>query len=223
MQTLFLIAAILFFGFAQYRGLFIAPTDGMMGEVYRILFVHVPSAWMTLLFFFFSFTGSLAYLITSKSKYDRFSYCTAELGLYLNILTLFLGSVWAKPTWGVWWTWDPRLTTTTLLFVMYSGLLVLRQMIGDPERRAKVSASVGLLIFINVPIVYMSVRWWRSIHQIQSTPKNMDPDMAFTMRLSAFAFLAVCLALLWFRMRLAKRESEIELRLSKPPTQEGVE
>ncbi len=217
MNIFFIILAVAFFGFAEYRGLFIAPTDGMMGDVYRILFVHVPAAWMTLLFFTLSFIGSLGYLIRKKNRWDRFAYCTAEIALVMNGLALLLGSLWGKPTWGVWWTWDPRLTTTALLFVMYAGYLILRRLMGDPERRAKVAASVGVLIFLNVPLVYLSVKWWRSLHQIQSSPNTMAPSMVVSLRLSAFAFLAMCLLLLFFRLRLAKAEAALEERHALPP------
>jgi len=216
------VIAAAFFAFAEYRGLFIVPPDRMMGDVYRILFVHVPSAWMSMLFFLLSFVGSAGYLIRRSPAWDRLSYCAAEVGLVMNGLALFLGSVWGKPTWGVWWTWDPRLTTTALLFVMYSGYLILRRLINDPDRRAKVAASVGLLIFLNVPLVYMSVKWWRSLHQVQSNPNSMDPSMVVSLRLSAFAFLAVCLLLLIFRLRLAKKEADLEERLSLPPEGPGA-
>ncbi len=222
MNVLFTIAAVLFLGFAQYRGLFVAPPDRMMGDVYRILFVHVPAAWMALLFFFLSFMGSLGYLLRRKAAWDRFAFCTAEIGLVMNGLALVLGSLWGRPTWGVWWTWDPRLTTTALLFVMYAGYMVLRRLIGDPERRAKVAAGIGLLIFLNVPLVYLSVRWWRSMHQVQSSPGTMDPSMVVSLRLSAFAFLAVCLTLLFFRLRIAAKEAEVEGRMALPPERKAA-
>src|SRR5262249_30050974 len=150
---------LLFFALAQYWALVMAPPDRMMGEVYRILFVHVPAAWMAMLFYFFSFVGSLLYLIRRQGKWDRLALSSAEVGLVMNGLALCLGSLWGKPVWGVWWTWDPRLTTTALLFVLYAGYMILRKLLQDPERRAKLAAVVGLLIFFNVPIVYLSVKW----------------------------------------------------------------
>ncbi len=182
----------------------------MMGDVYRILFVHVPAAWMAMLFFFISFVGSLGYLIRKKIWWDWLAHSAAEIGVVLNLLALCLGSIWGKPTWGVWWTWDPRLTTTALLFIMYSGYLVLRRLYEDTEKRAKLAASVGLLIFLNVPIVYLSVKWWRSLHQVQSSPKTMAPDMVMALRLGAFSLLGICLLFLYLRMRLAKKETQWE-------------
>ena len=196
-----------FLAFAQYWGLFIAPPDRMMGDLYRILFVHVPAAWMTMLFFFMSFVGCILYLIRRKIFWDRFAACTAEIALVLNLLALGLGSLWGKPVWGVWWTWDPRLTTTALLFIMYCGYMIFRSLISDPERLPKYAASVGLLLFLNVPIVYLSVRWWRSLHQVQSSPSTMASSMVIPLRLNSFALLFCCILLLVIRMRLAKRQS----------------
>lgn len=217
MKIIAALIAAAFLAYAQYRGLFVAPADRMMGDVYRILFVHVPAAWMAMLFFFLSFIGCAGTLLRRGPTWDRFAYSAAEIGLVMNGLALLLGSLWGKPVWGVWWTWDPRLTTTALLFVMYSGYLILRRLIEDPERRAKVSASVGLLIFLNVPLVYLSVKWWRSLHQVQSSPETMAPSMVLSLRLSTLAFLTVGLALLIFRLRLAQKEDALEERLSLPP------
>ena len=208
--------SIVFLAIAQYWGLVIAPPDRMMGDLYRILFVHVPMAWMTMLFFFFSFIGSLSYLMTKNKTWDFFAESTAEIGLVLNGLALALGSLWGKPVWGVWWTWDPRLTTTALLCIMYAGYLMVRQLIDDPDKRSKIAAGMGLLIFINVPIVYMSVRWWRSLHQIQSSPSTMAPEMVLPLRLNAFALLGICLILLTLRMRVARKGEQIENRENIP-------
>jgi heme exporter protein C len=214
-----LLISILLIGFlvvSQYWGLFLAPPDRMMGEVYRILFVHVPAAWMAMLFYCLSFLGSLLYLTRRNGKWDRLAFSAAEIGLVLNGLALALGSLWGKPVWGVWWTWDPRLTTTALLFVMYAGYLILRRLLQDPERRAKLSAAVGLLIFFNVPLVYLSVKWWRSLHQIQSSPETMAPEMVLALRMNAVALLALCLLLLYFRIGLAKRKEILEEREAAP-------
>lgn len=217
MMTFLSILLVAFLGLVQYRALYVVPPDQMMGDVYRILFVHVPAAWATMVMFFLSFIGSLVYLIRRHERWDRLAHSAAELGVVLNGLALLLGSLWGKPIWGVWWTWDPRLTTTALLFVMYAGYLILRNLIEDPERRAKIAASVGLLIFLNVPIVYLSVKWWRSLHQVQSSPNTMDPAMVVVLRLNALALLAVAILLLYFRMRLARRQELLEDREASPP------
>lgn len=206
-----------FLVFAHYRALCVVPPDRMMGDVYRILFVHVPAAWMAMLFFSVSFTGSVLYLVRRNLQWDRLAASASEIGLVLTGLALALGSLWGKPVWGVWWTWDPRLTTTALLFVMYSGSLIFRGLLrDDPERRARLSSAIGLLIFLNVPIVYLSVKWWRSLHQIQSSPETMAPSMVTALRLNALALLACCLVFLVVRMRLAKREMAFEEREGRP-------
>ncbi|MBI4412286.1 MAG: cytochrome c biogenesis protein CcsA, partial [Deltaproteobacteria bacterium] len=191
---------LIFLAFAQYQGLFVAPADKMMGEVYRILYVHVPAAWNAFIFLFVSFVGSVLYLMRKKERWDRLAASSAEIGLVLTGLALMLGSIWGRPTWGVWWTWDPRLTTTALLFVLYAGYHILRKLIADPERRAKTAAGVGVLIFLNVPLVYFSVKWWRSLHQVQSSPQTMDPSMVLPLRLNALAILGIGLLFLFVRM-----------------------
>ena len=212
MLKLFGAVAFLALAGAHLWALRFTPPDALMGDVYRILFVHVPAAWMAMLLFFLSFIGSIFYLVKRSPRWDQFSVSAAELGVVLTGLALLLGSIWGKPAWGVWWTWDPRLTTTALLFIMYLGYLILRQLIGDPERRAKVAAGIGLLIFVNVPVVYLSVKWWRSLHQVQSSPQTMDPAMAVTLRICAVALLLAVLFLLSVRLRLARRVAEHEAR-----------
>jgi heme exporter protein C len=210
MTKLIAVILIAFCLVAQYWGLRVAPPDRMMGDVYRILFVHVPCAWMAMLFFFISFVGCVGVLIGKGKRWDYLALAAAEIGVVFNGLALLLGSLWGKPVWGVWWTWDPRLTTTLLLFVLYFGYLLLRKLIEDPERRAKVAAGVGVLIFLNVPIVYMSVRWWRSLHQVQSSPETMAGAMVLPLRLNALALLGLGLLFLFHRIRLARREAAIE-------------
>ncbi len=165
--------------------------------------------------------ASLLYLWRRDERWDLFAAATAETGVVLTALTLALGSIWARPTWGVWWTWDPRLTTTAILLVIYAGYLALRAFTDDAERRARWSAAVGVLAFLNVPIVYMSVRWWRSIHQVQSSPSTVDPSYAWGLRLNAIAFV---LALAYFvarRYHAARLERAVEARLEEAALAEG--
>ncbi|MBI4238388.1 MAG: cytochrome c biogenesis protein CcsA [Deltaproteobacteria bacterium] len=203
--------------YANYWGLTQAPADRLMGDVYRILYVHVPAAWMALLCYFTNFIVSIGYLLQRRAAWDHVAEATAEVGVVFTALALTLGSIWGKPTWGVWWTWDPRLTTTALMCILYTGYLVLRQLMDDPERRAKVSAGVGLLVFLNVPIVYLSVKWWRSLHQVQSSPSTMDPQMVYGLRLGAFAMLAVAIVFVIARTRLAQRRAAGEAARFAPP------
>src|SRR5690606_30769376 len=130
----------------------------------------------------------------------------AQVGIVFIGLTLIQGSIWARPTWGIWWTWDPRLTTTAILFLSYAAYLALRAFAEDEDQRARWSAAVGILGLLNVPIVYMSVRWWRTIHQVQSTPDTMDATYKLGLRLNAFAFLFIFIFLVGMRYYIARLE-----------------
>jgi heme exporter protein C len=176
---------------AQAFGFVASAPDRDMGHLQKIMYVHVPSAWIAMIAFLVVFVCSILYLWRRDERYDLVAASSAEIGVVLTGLTLALGSIWGKPTWGVWWTWDPRLTSTAILFMIYAGYLALRSFTEDPERRARWSAAVGILAFLNVPIVYMSVRWWRTLHQIQSTPNTLDSAYTWGLRLNAIAFLLV--------------------------------
>lgn len=211
---------ILFFAFfavTQYWGLVIAPADRMMGDVYRIIYVHVPVAWSAIFMLSVSCLGCFVFLLTKRFFWDQMAVCAAEIGVVMTGLALVLGSIWGKPTWGVWWTWDPRLTTTAILFILYTGYLILRGLIEDPERRARLTGVVGLLIFLNVPIVYMSVRWWRTLHQVQSSSKVMDPQMFYAMEFNFTALLLLMFYFLVLRMQIAKKKRLLEEEGSVPP------
>jgi heme exporter protein C len=198
---------------AQFFGFAASPPDRDMGHLQKIMYVHVPAAWIAMLAFFLVFVASFLYLWRRDERYDLFAAAAAEIGVVLTGLTLALGSIWGKPTWGVWWTWDPRLTTTAILFMIYAGYLALRSFTDDAERRARWSAAVGMLAFLNVPIVYMSVRWWRTLHQVQSTPATVDAAYAWSLRLNALAFLLVFVYFLGQRYHAARLERAAERRL----------
>ncbi len=148
-----------------------------MGDLEKIIYVHVPAAWIMSVTFAIVMFYSLRYLWRRDERDDLAAAAAAEVGTVLNGLTLVLGMIWGKPTWGVWWAWDARLTSTLVLFLIFVGYLSLRAFVDDPERRAQWSAAVGILGAINVPIVYMSVRWWRTLHQMQSSPSTVDRDV----------------------------------------------
>lgn len=181
--------ALLFFIAAQATALLVSAPDRDMGHLQKIMYVHVPSAWAGMLAFAAVFVASTLYLWRRDVKYDMLAAAAAEAGVVLTALTLALGSIWGRPTWGVWWTWDPRLTSTAVMLLIYVGYLALRSFTDDEDRRARWSAAVGVLGFLNVPIVYLSVRWWRTIHQVQSTPSTLDASYTLGLRLNAFAFL----------------------------------
>jgi heme exporter protein C len=198
--------AILFFIGAQAAALILSAPDRDMGHLQKIMYVHVPSAWIAMVAFAAVFVASILYLIRRDMRYDMFAMSAAEVGVLLTAMTLALGSIWARPTWGVWWTWDPRLTSTAVLLLIYVGYLALRAFTEDEERRARWAAAVGILGFLNVPIVYMSVRWWRTIHQVQSTPDTLDPYYQLGLRLNAFAFLFLFVLFVGLRYYIARLE-----------------
>ncbi len=196
-----------------WLGLAWAPPDREMGDVQRIMYAHVPSVWMALLAVTLNFGCSVVYLFRNSWKLDALAESAAEVGVLFGAVGVTLGSIWARPTWGVWWTWDPRLTTAAIMLVSYTGYLALRRFAEDPERRAVWSAVVAIIAFVDVPIIWFSVKWWRSLHQIQSSPKTVDPDMTFALRWNAFAFLAVLILFIWSRYRIALRERLEEVAL----------
>ncbi|MHB1170377.1 MAG: cytochrome c biogenesis protein CcsA [Longimicrobiales bacterium] len=204
------VLSLLFFVAAQAYGYFGTAPERDMGHLQKIMYVHVPAAWIAFIAFTVVFGASVLYLWKRQEKYDYAAASAAEVGTVLTGLTLALGSIWGRPTWGVWWTWDPRLTTTAILFLIYVSYLSLRAFTEDEERRARWSAAVGILGFLNVPIVYMSVRWWRTIHQVQSTPGTVDGDYALALRLNAFAFLFLFIYFVATRYHLAKLERALD-------------
>jgi heme exporter protein C len=194
-----------------------APTDGLQGDVQRIMYIHVPTAWVAFLAFFVVFVSSLVYLWKRLAEADRLAYASAEIGVLLTALTLIDGSIWGKPTWGTWWTWDARLTTTAILFVIYVGYLMLRSFVEEPERRARLAALVGIVGFIDVPIIYMSVLWFRTLHQppsIQRGGASMPDAMLFTLLFNFGAYTLVYLFFLVKRVRLASLEALAETRIA---------
>lgn len=197
---------------AQVFGFLASPPERDMGHLQKIMYVHLPVVWMAFLAFFAVFCASALYLWRRRERHDLIAAAAAEVGTVLTGLTLALGSIWARPTWGVWWTWDPRVTTTAILFLIFAGYLTLRAFVEDAERRARWSAVVGILGFLNVPIVYMSVRWWRTLHQMQSSRETVDALYAWALDANAVAFLLVTVYLVLRRYRAAVLEREAERR-----------
>ena len=145
-----------------------------MGNVVRILYIHVANAWLAYLAFVVVFLASIAYLWTKRPVFDAIAVASAEIGVLFTGLTLVLGSIWAKPTWGVWWSWEPRVVTTAVMFAMYVGYLLLRNLSNDLERRATRAAVLGIVLVVDVPIVHLSVTWMNALHQL---PTVLRPDL----------------------------------------------
>ncbi len=205
------ITAIVALALGLYWGLLWAPPDVLMGDVYRIMYVHFPSWVGTFAGYLAGFICSLIYLRTRNMSFDSWANAAIEVGLVFNATGLITGSIWGRPTWGVWWTWDPRLTWVAIMAVTFAGYLVLRAFMEDPEGRARSSAAVAIVGFATLPIVYFSVRWWRTLHQPQSSPETIDPQMVLPLRTMMIAFLLVFGYLLTRRYMLARIESEVEL------------
>ena len=198
-------------------GLFVAPPEAMMGDVGRILYVHVPTAWVALLTCFVAFVMSVGSLWTGSIKWDAGLEASIEVGVLLSVLLTIQGSIWAKPTWGVWWTWDPRLTTVAILIFSYGAIMLLRGLVTNPERRATLSAVAGIVAFVNVPVVYKSIEWWRTLHQNFSSPETVDSYMVLPLRISAFGMLFLMIGMVMARYQIARKRLGDEAAMPELP------
>ncbi|MGH7545230.1 MAG: cytochrome c biogenesis protein CcsA [Gemmatimonadota bacterium] len=214
-------AALVALAAGLYLGLVWAPADALMGDVQRIMYIHFPSWLATGLGYSVAFVCSILYLAKREPRWDAWAVAGVEVGLLFNATGLLTGSIWGRPTWGVWWTWDPRLTTTAVMFMLFAGYLVVRAFVEDPEARARVSALVAIVGFVDVPIVYFSVRWWRTLHQPQSSPETVDPEMVIVLRVMFLAFVLLFAVLLARRYRVERLRAEVERRALEPEASLG--
>ncbi len=196
--------------------LLVAPPDRVQGDAQRLMYLHVPTAWVAYAAFGVTSLASALYLWrrTRHERWDRVAGASAELGVVFTALTIGLGSLWGRPVWGVWWAWDARLITTLVLLFLYVGYLALRRVpAADRDARARRSAIAALIAFVDVPVVHFSVVWWRTLHQ-QPTVLNpeLNPQiegvMALTLLVGVVAFSALYVALLVWRCELAAVEEE---------------
>jgi heme exporter protein C len=211
-------------------GLWVAPPDAVQSDAQRLMYLHVPSAWIAYLAFGITALGSALYLWrrTRSPVWDRLAGASAELGVVFTGLTLVLGSLWGRPVWGVWWAWDARLVTTAVLFFLYIGYLALRRVPATVETRAKRSAIAGLIAFADVPIVHFSVDWWRTLHQQATvfTPSlnaHIHGVMAFTLWWGVLAFTILFVYLLDRRYRLEALEEDAEAKELERAIEERVQ
>ena len=208
---------------------FYAPQEVTMGAVQRIFYWHVPSAWMSFAAFAVTALTGVIYLITRRRAWDMLSRASVEIGLVFTLMTIVSGSIWARPAWNTWWTWDPRLTTYTIMALIYVAYLMLRQGLEDPERAARFAAIYGLVGFVSVPITWFSIRWWRTIHPVIIGNGSATAEGGFDMTRSmllvflfcnlAFPVLYACF--LANRVRLERLQERVELLKARLAASEG--
>jgi len=203
---------------ATYAIFFLAPEEATMGAIQRIFYFHIASGWTAGVAFFAAFVANAAYLMRREAHWDWLAVAAVEVGLAFCTVVLITGPIWAKPVWGIWWTWDARLTSTTVLWLLYASYLVLRSLVEDPRRRAVLSAVFGIFAFLDVPLVYFSIRIWRTQHPqpviAGGEGSGLDPVMWQVVLLSWAALLGVMGLLVWQRYRLeAVRHATAELAL----------
>ena len=190
------------------------PTERNLGVSQRIFYFHVPIAWVGFLAFFFVLVGSVGYLWKRTPGWDQLAYSAAELGVLFTTLMLVTGVLWAKPVWGVWWTWDPRLTTSLILWLIYVAYLMLRAYSPKGDQGARFAAILGIAGFIDVPLVYLSIVWWRTVHpQALVGPAatgELDSSMRLLLMVSTLTFTLLFAYLLMDRFSLRKSEEEAE-------------
>ncbi|MEY3146542.1 MAG: heme exporter CcmC family protein [Pseudomonadota bacterium] len=196
-----------------YIGLWLAPTDAQQGEAYRIIFVHVPVAWMSMVVYL-AMAGWAGVGLVFNSRLASMMACAlAPTGALMTFLALWTGALWGKPTWGAWWVWDARLTSELVLLFLYIGFMSLHAAIDDPRRADRAAGLLALVGVVNVPIIYFSVKWWNTLHQGASVSLTKSPSMASTMLLGmlvmALACWAYCIAAALLRVRsiIVEREA----------------
>jgi heme exporter protein C len=208
-------AAVLFLvGTAAYASFYIAPEERTMGAIQRIFYFHAASAWAGMTAFLVCFLANLTYVLRRNQKSDWVGVSAAEVGLAFTTVVLITGPIWAHPVWGIWWTWDARLTSTFVLWLLYVSYLLLRNMLEEPDRRALLSALFGIFAFLDVPLVFGAIRWWRTQHPqpiIMGSPgSGLEPTMSKVFFFSVLAMHALMVLLLTERYRLEKMRGDFQ-------------
>ena len=206
------VGALMIFG--GYAALFIAPDESTMHAIQRIFYFHAPSGMVALMAFTICFIANIGYLVGRKPHWDCLAVAAAEVGVAFNTVVLITGPIWAKPAWGIWWAWDARLTSTLVLWLLYISFLLLRDLIADPDRRSVFSAIYGIFLFLDVPLVYFSIRIWRTQHPqpviLGGQGSGLDPTMRKVFYLCWFALTAVMVILIRQRYQLERARNEVE-------------
>lgn len=200
-------------GIGLYMAFVYAPTDSVQGHAQRIFYIHVPMAWLAYFAYGFIFVGSVGYLWKKDLKWDRLARGAAELGFLFTTLVLISGSLWGRPIWGTWWEWDARLTTTLVLWFIYLGYFVIRSYAGDMRKGASWAAVLGLIGAIDIPIIHLSVQWWRTLHPqpvvLDTSGPNLPNSMLVSMLVMFFAFTLLFVYLLIQKVRIEKARDVI--------------
>jgi heme exporter protein C len=217
LAVLDIVSALLF---AASVGLvfFYAPLEASMGQVQKVFYFHVATAWVGMLGFIVSAIAGIFYLITGNRKWDIAELAAVEISVVFLFIAIVAGSIWARPAWNTWWTWDPRLTTATIMELIFAAYLMLRSGIEDPDRRARFGAVYAILGAISVPITFLSIRLYRTIHPVVIAGSNAEADGSFAMTpamrlvffFSLFAFTVIFIDIFWHRVRLGRLADKIE-------------
>ena len=211
------------FAVALYLVFFYAPREAVMGEVQRVFYFHVAAGWVGALAFLVTAIAGIIILTKGDQRWDRVALASVEIGVIFTFINIVSGAIWARPIWNTWWTWDPRLTTATIMELIYIAYLMLRQGIEDPDRRARFGAVYGIVGFISVPLTFLSIRIFRTIHPVvigNNDPGaegtfDMTPKMRTAFFFSLITFTFVYATLLWHRLRLQDFKEYIEQRKMK--------
>jgi heme exporter protein C len=203
---------------AAYLAIVVAPTEKVMGDVQRVFYFHIGTAWVALIGFVFTAALSVVYLVTKDLKWDRIQVAAVEVSVVFFLITIILGSIWARPAWNTWWTWDPRLTTAAITELVYIAYFMLRQGIDDPNRRARFGAVYALIGGLSAPITFFAIRLFRTIHPVVIAGSNaaaegsfsMSDDMLQAFFFALFAFTVIFIDLFWNRIRLGNFQNMVE-------------
>jgi len=211
------------FAVALLMTLFYAPREAVMGDVQRVFYFHVASGWVGALAFLVAAVAGVIHLLRGRRRWDAVGLASVEIGLAFTLANLISGSVWARPIWNTWWTWDPRLVTASVMELVYIAYLLLRQGIEDPDRRARFGAVYAIIGFLSVPLTFLSIRIFRTIHPVvvgNNDPTaqgtfDMSPPMLQTFLFSLFVFTLLYVVLLWHRVRMQALAEAVEQRKMK--------
>lgn len=205
---------------AFYMVFLYAPREAVMGDVQRVFYFHVSAGWVGALAFLVTAVAGGIFLARREAAWDRLAVASVEIGMVFVFINIVSGAIWARPVWNTWWTWDPRLVTATIMELIYLAYLMLRQGIDDPDRRARFASVYGIVAFISVPITFLSIRFFRTIHPVvigSGDPSaegafDMTPRMLQAFLFSILTFTFLYATLLWHRVRLGRAVEEVEQR-----------